>query len=537
MSRPIAALLLVMLSAPVFAQSREFDAAWTSYFGPEFFLFIAVKNPSIDGPLMHRPLEADPGPNAGPAQFVRSLLEDAKKEKVIDANFAELVPDGFAVGFAPGADPKKGPAGLLVAAKNPHLMKFYDWVITHYQQRNGKDSTEPVKIEGFSGTRFLKNPKGPATMLIGETAILVSNEESAIARALKRNKEGRDSIAGAKFYKRARNRVNGDAAMFVMADPVPFITLAEQSVTGPNRDDQIKKLEDARKNFEAVDAVLLALSAEKSASRVDFSVLLDPSSAAFKNFKALAVKSGVKAGGFAGADTPLLLALIRPGDITGAVAPGYRENFANELMKYKGELQAILGLDYDADVAPWWGSEIALMLALPENATPQGALLFEARDAKAAQAACDKVAKFIQVSQNRMFQEMKVGDASFQVAGPPPGLPPGTPSPLNHTLGLAGGFAILASGPDIVQAALDAKAKLAGTPAFTRLATAVPAKNTGGLLYLKTDVLVKMQPGAPTPGSPALKMKQLADDVDSIAATCGWPDEESVRVTVLFNGH
>jgi hypothetical protein len=417
------------------APSRDFDAALTSYFGPEHFIYMAVKDPNIDGPLMHRPLDSDASATApatagsNPAQFIRDFLEDAKKEKIVEANFTELAPDGFAVGMAPGLDSKKEPAALFVAPKNPRLVKFYDWVVSHYQKKNGADSVKTVTIDGVAGTKFLKNPRGQPVMVLSENALILSNQEDQIARALKRSKEHKDTIATAKFYKRARSRVGADAAMFVMLDPLPLLTLIEQSAPpGPNREEQVKKIADARKNFEAVDALLIQLGAEKAASHVDLSVLLDPASPSYKNFKQLAGLAGVKASSFASAETPAFLAIIRPGDLTAGVAPESRPQLLEQLQSINGMLQVQTGLDFDRDVAPWWGNEIALILHTPEGgAPPEGALIFEAKDPKSAQDAVDKVVRHVGVAQNRTFSDRKVGDVTIKCrpsGGSPAWCPP-----------------------------------------------------------------------------------------------------------------
>jgi hypothetical protein len=66
----------------------------------------------------------------------------------------------------------------------------------------------------------------------------------------------------------------------------------------------------------------------------------------------------------------------------------------------------------------------------------------------------------------------------------------------------------------------------------------VPTDKLGLVLYLRTDVLVKAQAGQPPPppGTPPSPMKKLSDEVDTLVVGLGWPDEESVRITVYFNG-
>lgn len=542
-----AALALVCAVMPALAQSssappgRDFDAAWTAYYGAEHFVYMAVKNPNIDGPLMHRPLDSDPGgvsaqaKEGNPAQFLRAFVEDAKKEKIIEANLTELTPDGFALGMAAGADPKKEPAVLMVAPRSAKLAKFYDWVIAHYKKQNGADSVAEVKVEGAPGVKLLKSGKSTPVIVNAPGVFLLSNTEEQIARAIKRARDGKDSLSGARFYKRGRSRVGADAALFVMVDPLPLLGLMEQLGQGPGREENAKKIADAKKNFQAIDVVLVQLSALKEASHVDLSVLLDPASPAYKNFKQLAGTSGVKASNLVGLASPAFLSIIRPADLTGGVAPEHREQLTQQLQSLKGMLQVQTGLEFDKDVAPWWGNEIALTLHVPEGgAPPEGALLFEAKDTKAAQDAVDKVVRHVGVSQNRTFVERKVGESTLKVAEPPPG---GQPSPVNPTLGLANGYVVLATGPNVVTAALESKAKLAASPAFARMGAVIPAEKLGIVVYLKTDVLVKAQgPNANAPSGPGAQVRKLADEVESVVLGLGWPDEESVRLTVLFNG-
>lgn len=526
----------VAQGAPSAAPGRDFDAGWTAFFGPDHFLYLAVKNPNIDGPLMHRPLDQEPvGPvkQGSPASFFRGFIEDAKKEKIIEAHFTELVAEGFATGVAASPEPKGEPAVLMVAPKLAKLTKFTEWVVGKYKEKHGADSVKELKVEGAPGFKFLKSEKVQPVLVIAEAAVLFSNYESAIGTALKRAKDAKDTLANAKYYKRGRSRVSADAALFTMIDPMPMLNLIEQSSASPNPD-QAKKVADAKRNFQAVDSVLLQLSAGKEASHFDLSVLLDPASPAYKNFKLLAGTAGVKASGLAGIDTPAFLSIIRPADLTGGVAPENREQLTQQLTSFKGMLQVQTGLEFDRDVAPWWGNEIALMLHVPDGAAPEGALLFESKDPKAAGEAVEKVVRHVGVSQNRKFNEQKVGDVTLKVAAPPEG---GQPSPVNPTLGIAKNYVVLATGPNVISGALGAQAKLATAPGFQKLSGTIPAEKLLVVVYLKTDVLVKAQgPNAQAPNGPGAQIKKLADEVESIAVGLGWPDEESVRLTVLFSG-
>lgn len=527
----------VAQGAPSAAPGRDFDAGWTAYFGPDHFLYLAVKNPNIDGPLMHRPLDQEPiGPvkQGSPASFFRSFIDDAKKEKIIDAHLTELMPEGFAAGVSPATQPKAEPSVLMVAPKTAQLTKFVEWVVGKYKAKHGADAVAELKVEGQAGFKFLKTDKSQPVIVIAEGAVLMSNTEEAITAALKRAKDPKETVATAKYYKRGRSRVSADAAMFVMIDPMPMLNLIEQSSTGPQGPDQAKKVADAKRNFQAVDSVLVQVSAGKEASHFDLSVLLDPASPAYKNFKLLAGAAGVKASGLAGVDTPAFLSIIRPTDLAGGVAPESRDQLTQQLTSMKGMLQVQTGLEFDRDVAPWWGNEIALLLHVPDGGTPEGALLFESKDAKAAGEAVDKVVRHVGVSQNRKFNDQKVGDVTLKVAAPPEGAPA---SPVNPTLGIAQNYVVLATGPNVITNALEAKTKLSAAPGYTRLSSAIPAAKQLIVIYLKTDVLVKAQgPNANAPTGPGAQIKKLADEVESIAVGLGWPDEESVRLTVLFSG-
>ena len=539
-----AAVILLGGALPALAEPVNFDAAWTSYFGPEYFVYAAIKNPRIDGPLMHSPLDSDPAnvPAAAkannPMQFMRAFLEDAKKDKIVEKNYTELVAEGFAMGVAAAPDQKEPAAALFVAPKSQQLIKFDDWVIAAYQKKFGPGSTESVKIEGLTGTKFLKTEgKSQPVLIVADNVVLLGTQEATVAAALKRAKDKKDTIADAKYYKRSRARVGADAAMFVMINPMPIVALIEQSAKGPKTDEQQKKIADAKQNLAAVDSVLLTVGADKAASHVEMSIVLDPASPQTKSFKLLAALSGVKAAGFASASTPAFLGIVRPADLTAGVAEAHRESITQQLTSMKGMLQVQTGLEFDKDVAPWWGSEVGLMLHVPEaggGAPPEGALVFDSKDPKAAQEAIDKVIRHVGVAQNKTFVDRKVGEFTMKTAEPPPG---GQPSPVNISLALANGYVVLGTGPTVIDNALSDKNKLSGTPGYQRINAAITPDKLGLVLYLKTDVLVKAQAGAPqAPNSPGAQVRKLAEDVDSIVLGLGWPDDESLRIALVFNG-
>lgn len=543
----IGLLALIALIAPVLAQpatpdrAKNFDAAWTAFFGTEHFAYMAVSDPNIDGPLMHRPLDvASPAGQAAkaanPTGFVGEFVDEAKKDKIIEKSFTELTPEGFAVAAAPGADIQKEPAILFVAPKNPKLEKFYGWVIDRYKKKHGEGSTKELKIEGFAAVELQKSGQAKPVLCLSDKALLISNQESQIAAAIRRAKDNKDTLAGTKYYQRGRARVSADAAVFALIDPKPLIDALEKSASGPQVEQQKAKLAEARKNFEAIEAMLVQVAAAKDASHVDLSVLLDPKAPQFDKFKAMAASKGVRSASFVSAEIPAYMALIRPKDIFATVPEQQKAQLEQQMQTLKGQLQVFTGLEFDTDVAPWWGQEIALTLFTPDGAPPEGALIFETSDAKKSQDALDKVVRHVKVSQNREFTEETVAGVTVKTAGPGPQ----GPQPVNPSVAAAKEFVILGTGANIVKSILDSKTKLNTAPGFIKLAATVPANKLGFTLYLKTDVLVKAtanpQGGPPPPNSPNAQFAKLASEVESVVIGLGWPDEESVRLTVLFNG-
>jgi hypothetical protein len=542
-------LLVLFAGLPLFAQSpapaptraKDFDKTWAPFFGTEHFAYMAVADPNLDGPLMHRPLDVSSpagqaAKGANPTGFLADFIEEAKKEKLIEKSLTELTPEGFALGAAPGVDVQKEPAMLFVAPKNPQLEKFIPWVVERYKKKHGADSVKDVSVEGLKGVQLLKSGNTKPVLVLSDKVLLVSNQEPQIANALKRAKDAKDSLGEAKFYQRGRARVGADAAVFAIIDPKPLIDALEKTSTGPGAEQQKAKMAEAKKNFEAIDSLLVQVSAHKDVSHVDLSVLLDPKAPSYEKFKSMATSKGVRSQSFVSADVPAFLNLIRPKDVFATVPAANKAQLEQQLQTLKGQLQVFTGLEFDTDVAPWWGLEIALGLFIPEGAPPEGALIFETTDAKKSQDALDKVVRHVKVSQNREFTEETVEGVVVKTAGQGPQ----GPQPVNPSVAAAKEFVILGTGPNIVKSILSSKTKLSSVPGFGKLAAAVPVERLGFTLYLKTDVLVKATQnpagGAPPPNSPNAQFQKLASEVEAVLVGLGWPDDESVRLTVLFDG-
>jgi hypothetical protein len=531
-------------TAPKVAPERRqyFDSAWTEYYGPEYCVYLAVRDPGVEGPLMRR-LEADAPAGSARVQDVvapvQQFLRQARKEKIVDRHLSELVTAGFAVGVNPGdgktsADGKREPGVLFVLPRNDKLARFCGWLVEQYRKDKGADSTAAATVEGFGGTRFLKSGEAQPVLVLADKVALLANQESLIADALKRARSPKETLAGTRAYTRVRPKVAQGAAAFLVVDIARLVDLIKGATK--NNPENARNFDHARASLEPIAGLLVQVSADKSATHAEMTVAIDPASPGYDKLRKLAPTRGVKAASLVAASTPAFLSLLRPADLAASIQAGQKEEFADKLLSLKGYLQTQTSLEFDKDVAPWWGQELAIALDAPDDSPPEAALLVESTDAKACQAAVAKVVRHVGVTQNRTFGELQAGDTKFQVAKPGQ-----YQTPFNWALGVVSGYAALGTGSRILAAAAGSDKKLSRTEPYKRLVGTFGADRLALAMVLKSDLLVRsltVPPPGQQPGPPVVnpEVKRFSEEVESVVLGLGWVDPETVRVTLLFNG-
>jgi hypothetical protein len=523
------------------SRNMDFEAGWINYFSPDTCVYLAVPAPRIDGPLMRHVLDPEYLAKArekvsGKAmtdleKIVTEYTDAAKKEKIIEKDMIELFALGFAQGLRPG--PKKDEPGfLVVVTKTDKLRRFYEWAVTRYRAEKGPDSLKDVAVEGIGGVTFAKLGKNQPVVVQTDKHFLISNRQEEIAQALKLAKLGKDHLGTTKAYKRARIRVNPKAAGFVLVNPIPTLDVLKGNY--PLDAEQQTKLSEVRNALESLDAVVLQGSGESKIAQLDLLFILGPgSSAATRLAKSFQPKS-LKSIDAVPADIHAFLGLIRPQDPTATLAGEMKEKVTQQLQTVKGTLQMQTGLDYDKDVAPWWGQEFGVAVSM-STGVPEVALLFESLDSKASQDAINKVVRHLSVTQNREFDEKKIGNATIRVVKQ--GAEP-QKSPLNPALCSVNNLVVLASGPGVVEAIVQSEKKLGNHPGYALVKNLIPVDRTMVTFFLRSDLIAKVRNmasgGAASPATEATQ--QLTDQVDSFLVSVGSPDAETILFTALIVG-
>lgn len=546
------ALALVML-APVTmagsalaetpARNADFDAEWTSYFGSDLIAYVAVKTPGVDGPLIHSnvdPTALDglgskvnaPAAMGDMSKLLKTYGESAKKQKLIDKNLSELVANGFAAGVGPGSG--KIPAILMVIPKNDRLVKFQDWGLEQYKKDKGADAVKEITIEGFKGIQFEKLEKVHPVMVRDDKMILFSNDAETVAKAIRRSKQDKDNLKSNRAYSRSRSRVAPDAFAFAIVAPVPTMDLMKLNAPAGQTSDEAK-FEEARKSLIGLDGLLFQSSTGAKVTRMSITAVLDPRDPAYKKFVNMIPTKMVKAAGIVSAETSAFLSFIRPADIMATMADSQKANVQKQLDGVKGNLKQQTGLDYDADIAPWWGQEIALSVIVPKDGPPEGALLLDSTNLKATQSAIEKVVAYYKQSQSREFEEKKIGDTTVQTVQKPAN-PQVQQSPINPAVCISGNYLVLGSGMGVVESILkpDTK-KLSSSPGYSQLLSGSASDHIPLILYLTTDLITKAT-ASNQAAQNNQQLRQLTEEVDSMGISMSFPDNESVQIGILFNG-
>jgi hypothetical protein len=286
------------------------------------------------------------------------------------------------------------PRVLFVVPQNDQLRAFFPLVLERFKkpdEKGPKREIEEVDVGSTVKAVILKDPGAtpPPVVLNEQDFFFVATDPKVLKDALEQSKKPAESFASSPAYAKGRAMVQADSAGFMIFS-IPEIAKAASAsakVTPENKANMDKML-----NFAAATTGLVVqVKAKKEASEILMSLVFDPTNAEFKNIQSFLPSRGLKSPGSLAADTSIFLGFLRPGDVLSKMEPGpARQQIEGQIKSLQGLLQVNLGLQYDADVVPWWGQEIAIGVQMGANGSvPEVAVLMESTNDEAAQKAID----------------------------------------------------------------------------------------------------------------------------------------------------
>ncbi|MBI4860835.1 MAG: DUF3352 domain-containing protein [Candidatus Riflebacteria bacterium] len=320
--------------------------------------------------------------------------------------------------------------------------------------------------------------------------------------------------------------------MFAIVEPAPLFDTLTKTLPDP---EQQKKAAEAKKSLESLDCLVFQVSANPKMTHFDGAAVFTPGSPGFAKLPKIFPAKFIKGAAICPAEMPAFAGLIRPPDLAAAMADAQRDAMNAQFQTLKGMLQAQTGLAYDTDVAPWWGGELDLMLTLPEQGMPELAILFDSLDNKASQETVAKMVKHLKFAQNREFDEKKIGKYTVSVVRPMPQQQ--QQLPINPSVCALDSFLVIGTGPSVVETIAQADKKLAENRSYKALEGTHNVERMAFSLFVKSELFVKakamgtQQPGTPVDNS----VQRFADQVESLLVGLGSPDQETVRLSVIFN--
>lgn len=422
------------------------DAGWAKYFGSQYVIYLAMRSP--------RDL---PGPHLGgwvqrfeteltTGQRSEDFLARAVREKVI-ARPLDLFAGGLAVGTALEG---RGARVLLVAERTPAMDALLAW--GKKAHASGPLTVKEVKVEGQAALEMKAGDTVQLVVAVDGAAVVLADRAEEVAGALRTRKSGMLTLSGTRAYARLRSRVRASAVALAALTPGPelagFLRAHGANLPGAQLIDIA---------MGTLDSYLFALSGDARTQALDLYFGLDANSegyarlhladrAKFYASHTLTLARAVPA------DVGLYFAGLQPSfDTKELPSPviylGQEQAVSNQQQwdMLKGQLQVFTGLDFDADIVPWLGSESAFVMRLAPVDRLEGAMLLATRDQKVAQASLDKAIRHMAISQNRIFDRKSFGSVQARVARAVEG------NPLTPVLAVTAGAVVLSSGPALVE--------------------------------------------------------------------------------------
>lgn len=555
---PLAFLVFPLIAGAIQAQTPDrgaFDAKTVAFYSKGYVMYVAMQDIMAQGPLMEKAVTDQPGASqlGDTGEVVKKVFEELKKEaiekKIINDDLRELFSAGFSMGLMPPAKADSDePRVLFVVPQNDKLKQFFPLVLERFKKNDKGTKGEIVEVDVGAPTKavILKDPgaQPPPVVLSQDDFFFVATDPEVLKEALLQAKKTEDGFASTSAYTKGRTMVQSDAAGF-MVFSIPEIAKAASASAKVTPENKVNM--DRMLNFaQACSALLVQVKAKKEASEILMSLVFDPTNAEFKNIQGYLPSRGLKSPANLGADSAFYLAFLRPGDVVGKMEPGpSRQQIEGQLKSLQGLLQVNLGLQFDADIAPWWGQEMAVAVNMGGGGMPEVAVMVESTNDEAAQKAIDKAVNHLTYTKNQKFQEVKIGDVVVKQALPPP-LPPeaaGNPQAQNGPLPALcriPGFMVLATGTGVLDKILTSKDKLATNPDFQRLGATVNAQTLALAIYFNTRFLdgLPMFNQPVNPQDPQAKnveqLKKIKEQVGSILIGMGTSTPEILNLSLIF---
>lgn len=545
------ALLFPLIAPAIHAQTPAFDAKIVNYYSKSYVMYVAMRDIMAQGPLMEKAVTEQPGAQqlGDTGEAVKKVFEDLKKEaidkKIIKDDLRELFSGGFAMGLMPPPKPDSDdPRVLFVVPQTEQLKQFFPLVLERFKKKENKRDIEEVDVGASQKAVILKDPgtNPPPVVLSDSEYFFVATDPQVLKDALEQAKKPAESFASSPAYTRSRSMVQPESAGFmVFAIPeIAKVASASAKVPADNKAQMDKMVSFAN----ATVALLVQVEAKKEASEILMSLLFDPTNPEFKNIQGYLPARGLKSPDSIGSDTSFYLGFLRPGDVLSKMEPGpSKQQIEGQLKSLQGLLQVNLGLQYEADIAPWWGQEMAVGVTIPPGAMPEVAVLMETTNDEGAQKAIDKAVNHLTYTKNQKFQEVKIGDVVVKQALPPQ-LPPGSPAPPpgapTPALCRVPGFIVLATGTGILEKVLTSREKLRGHADFKMLGAAVNTQALALAMYFNTKFLdgLPMFNQPVNPQDPQAKnveqLKKIKEQVGSILIGMGTSSPEILNLSLIF---
>ncbi|MBI3893095.1 MAG: DUF3352 domain-containing protein [Candidatus Wallbacteria bacterium] len=509
------------------ASAERFDREWAPHFAAGVLAYGAVKNLGFYSPTFGG--AADPkairdfrariaGQTRGVkfADWLQEINDLLLDRKLVQVSFIELFEEGFAFGVEHEPEQKDSEPEMTLVA--PATAKVKAFVEAFEQQASKSGEVVRKELAGGKLTTICQKARPAAlSWWIGPKVFVAGSDPARVEAALGRAAKGAGTVATAPGYLQAAGRLDPDAVALLVLNPARMAEnlKAEQPAPPPappapagvdpaamaaamaaNAHPQQRVL-DTLSNLNTLWAQLVY---RDSQSHLDFHLGFDPAGTAFPMLAAGASDKPLASPGLPPVNNPVFVAAALPKGDAVPKGDAAAVEAAESSRQMKVSAAMMLGLNYEMDVAPWLGREIAATV-LWDVKFPQLAVMIAADDPEACKKAMNRVAA--NFKGKLAFEEKAVGDQKLYVAVQP-GKPQVTPA-----WAVADGFLILATGQQVVEGLLDAPQKLKDSPGFAGLYSVMKSDRLQFAGFLSTDVLERLaEMGA---GEPPLLQKQLQD--------------------------
>lgn len=458
-------------------------------------------------------------------QPLAAWLEDINRSLAskgeVRESFVEIVDGSLALAFGAPSEAGDPVRALFVVSRGGRFSKrVMQWARDQGSEAETRHTTSRLE-DGILHELQREGRRQPLLILTTESHLLLSGTREVVEAASKAHGSSHDKLSRTPLYRKALAAMSREAAVVAVTDPSLLRRTARDALS--RKSGLVAAQPGTVLQF--VESLGAQLLPGRPVTRVELLALVDTGSPIYPLLETSLPAEDPVAPGVVPAEVPFFMdVLLRLSE--ESELPRDSDEVLKKLRELKAARQALvslIGLNWNLDIDPWVGNEVALAV-LWDTRLPQVALMVRTRDEEAAAGAIRGVlSNFrgkVELLEDRLLSHPVT---RLKILSMP------SLHPLFATLK---GFLVLASGPEIVEGLIDDRPRLADDTAFSTIYSTRGTRRLQVAAHMDPDLLRRVEQASPPARTAALK--PLRESLEAVSFAGGLTHPGVYRATLVL---